>query len=108
MSDDNLRYDKFFQEIIAGNDGGWIPMATILGCPRMKQMNATLESVFAACEDAPEIEFLKEPAGEEAVRRAGGVAPPPLEEKGKGEKGKGKGKGGWTCPNFEAFNFAHR
>merc|ERR1712217_758668 len=75
-------------------------------------MNATLEAIYAACQDAAEIEFKLEPAGEEAVRRAGGAALPPLEEKGKGGKGKGKVKapspGDWPCPSCGANNFAHR
>jgi len=91
LSDDNLRTDKFFQGIIASNEGGWISMTTILGCPRMKQMKATCEGVFAALRGATEVELREAPAGEEALRRTS--PPPPLDTSNVREWGGGPPKG---------------
>jgi len=97
LSDDNLRTDKFFQDIIAKSEGGWIDMSVVLGCPRMKQMRATCKGVFAAVRGCPEVELREAPAGSEAIRR---TRPPPLLEKtaarewGSRGPAKGKAKGG--------------
>jgi len=83
MSDENLRKDQFFQEVIAKNDG-WLPMSTILGCARMKQMKATCEGVFAVVRDATDLIKLREgPPGREAIGRT--TPPPPLIPKGGGK-----------------------
>jgi len=114
LSDDNLKTDKFFQGVIASNEGGWIPMTTILGCPRMKQMKATVENVFAAVRDATEVELKEAPAGEEAIRR---TTPAPAldmthardwgggKPKGGKFKGDAKGKSKGEAKGFEAKGF---
>jgi len=92
LSDENLRKDKFFHDLISVTPGGWLGMQTILGCRRMQQMGATAEKLIEQLRDVAEIE-VRETPGQEAVRR---LAPlPPLEvSTDKGDKGKGKGKGG--------------
>jgi len=92
LSDENLVTDQFFQDVMAKNDG-WLPMSTILSCARMKQMQATCQSVFAAVRDATHLIKLKEgPPGEEAVARTTPspplmrtTPPPPLMSKGVGK-----------------------
>eukprot|EP00435_Cladocopium_sp_Y103_P065725 s392_g27.t1 len=41
LSDENLKYDKFFHEKIAENTDGWLDMTLILQCNKMKTMRAT-------------------------------------------------------------------
>lgn len=68
LSDENLAKDQFFREIMASNDG-WIDLASIVGCARMKKMGATAQSVIDSLRDCSEVEFQEEPAGSEAIRR---------------------------------------
>mmetsp|Transcript_1481 Transcript_1481/g.4347 ORF Transcript_1481/g.4347 Transcript_1481/m.4347 type:complete len:436 (+) Transcript_1481:2-1309(+) len=70
FSDENLKQDKFFQSIIANGEGGWISMATILGCPRMEKMGATAQAVIESIVGASEVEVGTNKAGEEAIRRS--------------------------------------
>lgn len=83
LSDENMRRDAFFQGIVATSQGSWIPLASIIGCPKMVQMEATVEDVLEALRlDAaasePWLELREEPRGREAVRRT--ESPPPLED----------------------------
>lgn len=82
LSDDNLRRDSFFQGVIAASNEGWVPLESIVACPRMKQMGATVKDILEALRDYasdPEavLELQEPPAGDEAVRRI--TAPPPLD-----------------------------
>lgn len=77
LSDENLRYDKFFAEKIAENKEGWLDMSLILSCNKMKQMRATKEDVVASLKGST-LEI--NPEGN-AVRRPGNAALPALEAK---------------------------
>lgn len=82
LSDDNLRRDAFFQGIIASSSEGWIPLESIVACPRVKQMGANVQDIVEALRDhlsAPDAKLVlrEEPGGEEAIRRI--TAPPPLD-----------------------------
>jgi len=76
LSDDNLRTDKFFQDIIAATEGGWIGTKFLLLCSRLKKLGASTRSIIESMQDAPGVEVRDVP-GLEAVRRTS--APPPLE-----------------------------
>lgn len=110
VSDENLRHDKFFQDIIASSEGGWINMSHILGCKRMQQMGATVESILGALSNAPEVELRDGPAGQEALRRK--QPPPTLDSSGpKPAKGQGKSvakstNGTTSSPSREDLFFA--
>jgi len=79
LSDDNLRHDAFFQDIIASTAGGWIGLSAILVCPRMQRMNATAKEILDALDGEPGIELRKEGAGAGSLRRM--VPPPPLAQR---------------------------
>lgn len=79
LSDENLRFDTFFQGIIAVTDGGWIELSKIVGCRKMQQMAVTVAELLAALDGVDDsgtslVELRREPEGTEAVRR---TAPPP-------------------------------
>jgi len=76
LSDDNLRHDKFFHEKIAENGEGWLEIALILSCNKMKAMRVTKEEVVDALKGS-KIE-IKDGS---SVRRPGNLALPPLEAK---------------------------
>jgi len=48
LSDDNLRHDKFFHDKITGDKEGWLEIALILSCNKMKAMRSTKEDVLEA------------------------------------------------------------
>eukprot|EP00933_Yihiella_yeosuensis_P011873 TRINITY_DN1196_c0_g1_i1.p1 TRINITY_DN1196_c0_g1~~TRINITY_DN1196_c0_g1_i1.p1 ORF type:complete len:395 (-),score=128.56 TRINITY_DN1196_c0_g1_i1:73-1257(-) len=75
LSDENLRYDKFFSEKIAGNSEGWLDLALILSCNKMKQIRATKDDVVASLQDSK----LEMNSSKDSVRRPGNAALPKLE-----------------------------
>ena len=75
MSDENLKYDKFFHEKIAGEKDGWLDLTLILQCNKMKTMRATKEDVVAALKHS-KIEINEDSS---ALRRPGNAALPKLE-----------------------------
>jgi len=80
LSDENLRRDKFFHDIITQTDGGWISADVFMGCPRVQKMGATPRAIIQALrlpDMAPGIE-VNVAFGQEAVRRL--TPPPPLDE----------------------------
>ncbi|CAJ1348401.1 unnamed protein product [Effrenium voratum] len=74
LSDENLKYDKFFHEKISENKEGWLDMTLILSCNKMKSMRATKEDVVASLKES-KIEI----KDGNAVRRPGNAALPKLE-----------------------------
>merc|ERR1719436_1319808 len=52
MSDDNLKHDKFFHEKISSDGEGWLDMALVLTCNKMKALRATREDVVTALKDS--------------------------------------------------------
>jgi len=77
LSDENLRYDKFFHEKISGDPEHWLDMGLILGCKKMKDMRATAEEICAALKGSP-VEVRESPC---AVRRPQNKELPPLESR---------------------------
>lgn len=76
FSDENMRTDRYFQNIIAQSEGGWISMESILACKRMQQMGASTREVMGALRGSQEVVLREPPDGEEAVKLT--RAPPPL------------------------------
>ena len=52
LSDENLKFDKFFHEKISGEKDGWLEMELVLSCNKMKTMRATKEDVVAALKES--------------------------------------------------------
>jgi len=77
LSDDNLRRDKFFHDKISGNKEGWLEIALILSCNKMKAMRATTEDVLAAV-NGSKIEISEDKL---SMRRPGNLSLPALEAK---------------------------
>jgi len=77
LSDDNLRHDKFFHDKISGNKEGWLEIALILSCNKMKVMRATNEDVLASLGDS-KIEVSEDKL---SIRRPGNLALVALEAK---------------------------
>ncbi|CAE7393948.1 La [Symbiodinium sp. CCMP2456] len=77
LSDENLKYDKFFHDKISANADGWLDMSFILSCNKMKSMRAGKDDVIAALKES-KIE-LNVNEGTAAVRRPGNAALPKLE-----------------------------
>jgi len=75
LSDENLKYDKFFHEKILGDKEGWLDMQLVLTCNKMKMMRATKDDVISALKES-KIEINE--AGDK-LRRPGGAALPKLE-----------------------------
>jgi len=73
LSDANLRTDRFFQDIIAKTEGGWISTDFLLLCRRLKKIGASAKSIIQCLRGAPGFEVRDLP-GQEAVRR---TSPPP-------------------------------
>merc|ERR1719235_1870252 len=48
LSDENLRYDKFFHEKITADAEGWLEISLVLSCNKMKALKATKEDVVKA------------------------------------------------------------
>ncbi|CAJ1399781.1 unnamed protein product [Effrenium voratum] len=69
LSDDNLANDAFFQAMIRGSSGGWIPITAFLGCPRMKQLGASASEIVAALRWSTQLQLREWPEGAEEVRR---------------------------------------
>lgn len=75
LSDENLKYDKFFHEKIAENKDGWLDLTLILQCNKMKTMHATKDDVVAALKES-KIEINEDNT---SLRRPGNAALPKLE-----------------------------
>ncbi|CAE7315950.1 La, partial [Symbiodinium necroappetens] len=52
LSDENLKYDKFFHDKISANADGWLDMSFILSCNKMKSMRAGKDDVIAALKES--------------------------------------------------------
>jgi len=82
LSDDNLRHDKFFHDKIKGNADGWLEIALILSCNKMKAMRATNEDVVSSL-DGSKIEIKDDKL---SIRRPGNLALPTLEARPQHQK----------------------
>merc|ERR1719471_1067524 len=52
LSDENLRYDRFFHEKIAGSANGWLDMSLVLSCNKMKAIRAERKDVIEALQES--------------------------------------------------------
>jgi len=77
LSDENLRYDKFFHEKISASPEGWLDMGLVLSCNKMKAMRATLEDVLTALKGSR----IEVSDGNASIRRPANAALPTLEFK---------------------------
>jgi hypothetical protein len=77
LSDENLKYDKFFSEKMSADKDGWLDVNLILSCNKMKAMAATKEDVMAALKDS-KIEIREDGL---ALRRPGNAPLPKLEQR---------------------------
>jgi len=82
LSDDNLKYDKFFHDKISEDKEGWLAMSLVLSCNKMKAMRATKEDVLGALKDS-KIEI--KDAGTH-IRRPGAAALPELQSRPQHQK----------------------
>lgn len=48
LSDENLKFDKFFHDKISAEKEGWLEMELILSCNKMKTMRATKAFILIA------------------------------------------------------------
>jgi len=77
LSDENLKYDKFFSEKMSADKDGWLDLNLVLSCNKMKAMAATKEDVMAALKDS-KIEIREDGL---ALRRPGNAPLPKLEQR---------------------------
>jgi len=77
LSDENLKYDKFFHDKISEDENGWLQMSLVLSCNKMQAMRATKEDVMNALKDS-KIEVREDGA---AIRRPSKAPLPTLEAK---------------------------
>jgi hypothetical protein len=82
LSDDNLKYDKFFHEKISGSADGWLEVSLVLSCNKMKAMRATKEDVLAALKGS-KIEVKEDSL---YIRRPGNLSLPTLESRPQHQK----------------------
>jgi len=78
LCDENLKYDKFFQDIIKQNEGGWIKMEHFMNCRKIMALKVQEEEIFESLKESLEIESNLET---KSVRRAGGKELPALEKR---------------------------
>jgi len=76
LSDENLKFDKFFHEKMSAADG-WLELAFILSSKKMQAMKATKETVLEALKES-KIEVREDGT---ALRRPGNAVLPKLEER---------------------------
>merc|ERR1719445_1048235 len=75
FSDENLRYDKFFNEKILGDKEGWLDMNLILSCAKMKAMRASKDNVLEALKESR----LEIREGGTGIRRQGNLKLPEVQ-----------------------------
>merc|ERR1719220_198568 len=75
FSDENLRYDKFFNERISADKEGWLDINLIVSCAKMKAMRASKDDVLEALKESK----LEVREGGTGLRRRGNAKPPELQ-----------------------------
>eukprot|EP01057_Protomagalhaensia_wolfi_P001128 Protomagalhaensia_wolfi_Nauph_80__1127@NODE_1663_length_1411_cov_17_206268_g1289_i0_p1_GENE_NODE_1663_length_1411_cov_17_206268_g1289_i0NODE_1663_length_1411_cov_17_206268_g1289_i0_p1_ORF_typecomplete_len420_score98_22DUF3223/PF11523_8/1_8e16La/PF05383_17/9_4e15_NODE_1663_length_1411_cov_17_206268_g1289_i0821341 len=81
LSDENLRHDKFFHEIISADASRWLPVEKILTCRRIQALGAKLEHLESALKESETVETGQLESGAVAVRRKSDAPLPVLEER---------------------------
>lgn len=82
LSDENLRYDKFFHDKISESGEGWLELSLVMSCNKMKAMKSSIEDVLASL-DGSKIEIS---ADKKSVRRPGKASLPKLESRPQHQK----------------------
>ena len=77
LSDKNLATDEFFRNKISANPDGWLDMAFIMSCRKLKALTSDPEAVVSALTDSDQVEVKGEP-GTRLLRRKDNKALPPL------------------------------
>merc|ERR1719171_1180504 len=77
LSDENLKFDKFFHEKISADSEGWLDMSLVLSCKKMQALKASVEDVVSALQGSS-VE-LRETDDAKFIRRPGNAALPTLE-----------------------------
>ena len=83
LSDKNLRRDAFYRARIEASEGGWLPLAEILGAPRAAASGASAAELVGALAPSTSVELridaeIDADGGGCFVRRRGGRALPQL------------------------------
>eukprot|EP01055_Gregarina_sp_Pseudo9_P000691 Gregarina_sp_Pseudo_9__690@NODE_1439_length_1600_cov_68_094170_g1336_i0_p1_GENE_NODE_1439_length_1600_cov_68_094170_g1336_i0NODE_1439_length_1600_cov_68_094170_g1336_i0_p1_ORF_typecomplete_len429_score175_79DUF3223/PF11523_8/1_6e04DUF3223/PF11523_8/1_7e16La/PF05383_17/1_5e16RRM_3/PF08777_11/0_041_NODE_1439_length_1600_cov_68_094170_g1336_i01861472 len=94
LSDDNLKFDKFFHERISANAEGWLPFNNILSCRRIQNLGAQAEHIVSALAESETAETKETAPGEWAVRRKTQAPLPALEERPPRGDNSGRRRGG--------------
>ena len=81
LSDSNLSHDRYFHDKIESNPEGWLDIAEILNCNKIKKMKIT-EKQIADSINAGASELVEVSADGKRVRRLGQKALPELTKKG--------------------------
>jgi len=68
LSDDNVRRDPYFKNLLASSTGGWIGIESLVACKRIQLIDATVQEVCFALRGVSEVELQEFPVGQEAVR----------------------------------------
>lgn len=77
LSDDNLKFDKFFHEKISADPEGWLEISLVLSCNKIKTMKTTSEDVLTSLKGSA-IEVNDDNS---KIRRPGNLPLPTLESK---------------------------
>eukprot|EP00435_Cladocopium_sp_Y103_P059696 s347_g21.t1 len=104
FSDENLHGDKFFSDLIARDSAGWVSLAPIMRCNKIKAFNISEDEVLEAVQASECLEIQNrrirrripfQPRNGQKDQRGEGREGANPKGKGKGGKGKdGKGKDG--------------
>lgn len=57
FSDKNLKKDKFFHNKISSDKEGWVDIAFIMNCNKIKQLTSVQEDVIEAVNASDEVEY---------------------------------------------------
>jgi hypothetical protein len=77
LSDDNLKFDKFFHEKIAADAEGWLEIGLVMSCRKIQNMRASKEDVLTALKTSA-IEVKEDSS---FIRRPGNLPLPKLESR---------------------------
>lgn len=84
LCDDNLKFDKFFQEIIRQSEDGWIAMENFMNCRKIAALKITEEDIYKSLDGSTEVEIDEK----KGCRRTGNRELPPLQKRENFKKNK--------------------
>jgi hypothetical protein len=76
LSDLNLKKDKFFHSKISESEDGWLSIAVLLNCNKLKQLKIKAQVIADSCKDSTAVEVSDDG---QSVRRKDNKALPALE-----------------------------